>query len=129
MPPPPALEFDVALIKPTNPDFKGTRIQILSDRINIQGATLSILLQQFYDVTPDMMQGGPKFMDEDRWDITAKMISTDPGQPPQGDPETRTKLILKLLEERFKMKMHFEDRVVPAYTLTSAKLTSSCDLS
>ncbi len=39
-----------------------------------------------------MMQGAPKFMDEDRWDITAKMVSTDPGQPPQADPETRTKL-------------------------------------
>jgi uncharacterized protein (TIGR03435 family) len=121
LPPPPALEFDVAVIKPTNPDFKGTRIQIQGDRINIQGATLSILLQQFYDVTPDLMQGAPKFMDEDRWDITGKLISTDPGQPAQGDPETRTKLILKLLEERFKMKMHFEDRVVPAYTLSSVK--------
>jgi uncharacterized protein (TIGR03435 family) len=121
MPPPPALEFEVAVIKPTNPDFKGIRMQILSDRINIQGATLSFLLQQFYDVTSDMLQGAPKFMDEDRWDITAKMISTDPGQPPQGDPETRTKLITKLLEDRFKLKMHFEDRVVPAYTLSSVK--------
>jgi uncharacterized protein (TIGR03435 family) len=120
MPPPPALEFDAAVIKPTNPDFKGTRIQIVSDRINIQGATLSILLQQFFDVSPDMVQG-PKFMDEDRWDINAKMISTDPGQPPQADPETRTKLITKLLEDRFKLKMHFEDRVVPAYTLSSVK--------
>ena len=121
MPPPPALEFEVAVIKPTNPDFKGVRIQILADRINIQGATLSILLQQFYDVSPDMVQGAPKFMDEDRWDITAKMISTDPGQPPQADPETRTKLITKLLEDRFKLKTHFEDRVVPAYTLFSVK--------
>jgi uncharacterized protein (TIGR03435 family) len=120
MPPPPALEFDVAVIKPTNPDFKGVRMQILADRINIQGATLGMLLQNFYDVTSDMMQG-PKFMDEDRWDITAKMISTDPGQPPQADPETRTKLIIKLLEDRFKLKMHFEDRVVPAYTLSSVK--------
>jgi uncharacterized protein (TIGR03435 family) len=68
-----------------------------------------------------MMQGAPKFMDEDRWDITAKMVSTDPGQPPQADPETRTKLIIKLLEDRFKLKMHFEDRVVPAYTLFSVK--------
>jgi len=122
LPPPPAPEFDVALIKPTNPDFKGIRLQILpSGQINIQGATLSFLIQQFYDVTSDMMQGVPKFMDEDRWDITAKMISTDPGQPAQADPETRTKLIVKLLEDRFKLKMHFEDRVVPAYTLSSVK--------
>jgi uncharacterized protein (TIGR03435 family) len=121
MPPPPAVEFDVAVIKPTNPDFKGTRLQILSNQINIQGATLSLLIQNFYDVSSDMVQGAPKFMDEDRWDITAKMISTDPGQPPQADPETRTKLITKLLEDRFKLKMHFEDRVVPAYTLTSVK--------
>jgi uncharacterized protein (TIGR03435 family) len=97
-------------------------MQILpSGQINIQGATLSILLQQFYDVTSDMMQGAPKFMDEDRWDITAKMISTDRGQPAQADPETRTKLMTKLLEDRFKLKMHFEDRVVPAYTLSSVK--------
>ena len=122
LPPPPAPEFDVAVIKPTNPDFKGTRMQILpSGQINIQGATLSILIQQFYDITPDMMQGAPKFMDDDRWDITAKMISTDPGQPAQADPETRTKLIIKLLEDRFKLKMHYEDRVVPAYTLSSVK--------
>lgn len=122
LPPPPALEFEGAVVKPTNPDFKGTRMQILpSGQINIQGATLSILLQQFYDVTSDMMQGAPKFMDEDRWDITGKVISTDPGQPAQADPETRTKLIIKLLEDRFKLKMHFEDRVVPAYTLSSVK--------
>jgi uncharacterized protein (TIGR03435 family) len=121
MPPPPAIEFEAAVIKPTNPDFKGTRMNWVSDRINIQGATLNIMLQQFFDVSPDMVQGGPKFMDEDRWDITVKMISTDPGQPPQADPETRTKLIAKLLEERFKLKMHSEDRVVPAYTLSSVK--------
>ncbi len=121
LPPPPALEFDVAVIKPTNPDFKGARLQIQSDQINIQGATLSMMVQAFNEITPDMMQGAPKFMDEDRWDITAKMISTDPGQPPQADPATRTKLINKLLEERFKLEMHVEDRVVPAYTLTSAK--------
>jgi uncharacterized protein (TIGR03435 family) len=121
LPPPPALEFDAAVIKPTNPDFKGTRIQIQGDHIDIQGATLSIVLEQFYDVTSDMVQDAPRFMDEDRWDITAKMISTDTGQPPQADPETRTRLILKLLEDRFKLKMHTEDRVVTAYTLSSVK--------
>jgi uncharacterized protein (TIGR03435 family) len=49
------------------------------------------------------------------------MISTDPGQPPQGDPATRTKLVTKLLEDRFKLKTHFEDRVVPAPTLSSVR--------
>jgi uncharacterized protein (TIGR03435 family) len=121
MPPPPALEFDVAVIKPTNPDFKGVRMGWVADRINIQGATLSMMLQNFYDVSSNMIQDAPKFMDEDRWDITGKMISTDTGQPPQADPETRTKLVTKLLEDRFKLKMHFEDRVVPAYTLSSVK--------
>ena len=122
LPPPPAPEFDVAVIKPTNPDFKGIRLQLLpSGQINIQGAPLSFLVQQIYDITPDMIQGAPKFMDDDRWDITAKMISTDPGQPAQADPETRNKLIGKLLEDRFKLKMHFEDKMVPAYTLSAVK--------
>ncbi len=121
LPPPPALEFDVAIIKPTSADFKGARLQIQADQINIQGATLSMIVQNFNDVTDDMIQGAPKSFDEDRWDITAKMISTDPGQPPQADPATRTKLINKLLEERFGLKMHTEERVVPAYTLSAAK--------
>lgn len=121
MPPPPALEFDVAIIKPTNPDFKGARLQIQADQINIQGATLSMMVESFNDVSSDMIQGAPKSFSEDRWDITAKMISTDPGQPPQADPATRTKLINKLLEERFKLKMHTEERVVPAYTLSAGK--------
>jgi len=122
MPPPPPAEFDLAVIKPTNPDFKGTRMQILaSGQINIQGATLSFMIQQLYDIFPEMMQGAPKFMEEDRWDITGKMVSTDPGQPPQADPETRNKMIIKLLEDRFQLKMHYEDRVVPAYTLSGAK--------
>jgi uncharacterized protein (TIGR03435 family) len=122
LPPPPPAEFDLAVIKPTNPDFRGIRLNILpSGQINIQGATLNFLLQQIYDIFPDMIQGGPKFMDDDRWDITAKMISTDPGQPAQADPDTRNKAIGKLLEDRFKLKAHFEDRVVPAYTLSSVK--------
>jgi len=89
--------------------------------VNIQGATLNLLVQVIYDITPDMIQGAPKFMDDDRWDITAKMISTDPGQPPQTDPETFYRMIGKLMEDRFKLKTHFEDRVVPAYTLSSVK--------
>lgn len=121
LPPPPAVEFEAAVIKQTNPDFKGTRMELLANPMRIQGATLSILLQEFYDVTSDMMQGAPKFMEEDRWDITGKLVSTDPGQPAQADPDTRTKLMSKLLEDRFKLKMHFEDRVVPAYTLYSVK--------
>ena len=39
------------------------------------------MLQQFYDVAPDMIQGGPKFMDGDRWDITGEWF-----QPTQGSP-------------------------------------------
>src|SRR5579863_8349531 len=71
LPPPPAAEFDLAVIKPTNPDFKGTRLQILpSGQINIQGATLSFIVQQIFDIFPEMIQGAPKFMDDERWDIT-----------------------------------------------------------
>jgi len=122
LPPPPPTEFDLAVIKPTNPDSRGGGLQILpSGQINIQGWTLNILVQQIYDILPDMIQGGPKFMDEDRWDITGKMISTDPGQPAQADPDTRARLLGKLLEDRFKLKAHFEDRVVQAYTLSSVK--------
>jgi uncharacterized protein (TIGR03435 family) len=122
LPPPPPAEFDLAVVKPTNPDSKMMGLQIMpSGQINIYGMTLNMLLQQIYYINPDMIQGGPKFMDVDRWDITMKMTSTDPGQPAQADPDTRSRLLTKLLDDRFKLKTHFENRAVPAYTLSSVK--------
>jgi uncharacterized protein (TIGR03435 family) len=122
LPPPPPPSFEVATIKPTDPQFQGVRIETPPNgQISIQGLTLSFLIQTIWFVTPDMIMGAPKWLDADRWDITAKVPGV-PGSPPQMDMDSLIVMMRALLEDRFQLKAHTEERVVPAYTLTAAKL-------
>ncbi len=124
-------EFEVATIKPTDPDFKEMRFQVMpSGQVNIRGVTLKFLLQQAYDVRDDEYLVGAKALNEDRYDITAKappsamVVFSDSrfGPPrPTLDFETALTMIRKLLADRFKLAMHTEERMASGYTLTASK--------
>lgn len=121
LPSPPQPSFEVATVKPSAPQSQGMRIQTLSSgQINLQGLTLSYLIQTIWFVTPEMVVGAPKWFDTDRWDITAK-VASEPGSPPQTDMDSMVTMVRALLEDRLKLKTHLEERIVPAYTLTASK--------
>lgn len=119
--PPPPPRFEVATIKPIDPQFQGVRVQTPPNgQITIQGLTLSFLIQTIWFITPEMIAGAPKWLDTDRWDITAK-VAAAPGAAPQTDMDSLIVMVRALLEDRFKLRTHIEQRVVPAYTLTASK--------
>ena len=120
-------EFEVAEIKPSDPDLKGMRFQIQpGGRVNLQGVTLKFLLQQAWNLGEDMVVGAPKWMDTERFDIVAK-ASTDVipaaqgGQQPDIDFEAVLAMVRALVIDRFKMVTHTEERPIPAYTLIAVK--------
>ncbi len=127
-------EFEVATIKPTNPDFKGLRLQIQpGGRVNIAGVTLSFLMQQIWNITPEMIVGAPKWLDQDRWDIVARaprsavitlarQASGFADQPPPDIHfDDALAMVKKLLADRFQLKVHEESKTLPAYTLSAGK--------
>jgi uncharacterized protein (TIGR03435 family) len=121
LPRPPQPRFEVATIKPTDPQFQGADIQTSPNgMVSIRGITLSYLIQTIWFVTPEMVVGAPQWFDTQRWDITAKASSTS-GAPPPTDLDSVMTMVRTLLEDRFKLKTHREDRVVPAYRLTAEK--------
>ncbi len=65
-------EFEVADVKPSAQDSRGTRFNFQPGRVNITGMTLKNLIEQAWDVTDDMLAGAPKWLDTDRFDIVAK---------------------------------------------------------
>jgi uncharacterized protein (TIGR03435 family) len=73
--------------------------------------------------------GGPKYLDDDRYDITAKapsqatsMISSmAQGNQPPVDVDALRLMLRALLIDRFKLKTHMEDQPRNAYTLLAAK--------
>jgi uncharacterized protein (TIGR03435 family) len=117
-------EFDVAAIKPTDPDYKGTDYQIQpGGRVNVRGVTLKDLVEQAWNLTDDMLVGAPKWMDTDRFDLVAKASSVAFGSGPTADVDFDAVMLMvrALLADRFKLATHMEERPVAAYMLTAVK--------
>jgi uncharacterized protein (TIGR03435 family) len=129
-------EFEVADMKPSSPDSEDFRFDIKpGGRVNIGGMTLRNLILQAWDLRPDLLVGGPKFMDEDRFDIVAKAPSAAESTEliagpqlerngpagPMIDFDTMTVMLQGLLKDRFKLAMHEEERPLDAFTLVAIK--------
>jgi len=119
-------EFDVAVVKPTDADFRGMRFDMQpGGRVNLQGMTLKFLIEQAWNINDDMLVGAPKWMDTDRFDIVAKATAAvaagDPRSGPQIDEDAVWAMMRALLADRFKLATHREDRPVSAYTLLAIK--------
>ena len=138
LPPP---QFDVAVIKPAKPgaDFRGN---VEGGQIDVHGAPLKFLITFAWDLNPndeEMLVGAPKWLDSDRFDILAKVVSDAPGSAggsaganaPRIDEEDLRTMLQALLVDRFKLKAHLEDRPISAYTLiaVSPKLRKADPLS
>ena len=114
--PPPPTEFEVADLKPTPPDFHQGMIRIQpGGRVNIAGIPLKFLVEQAWNLTDDMVDGMPKWMETDRYDLVAKAPVADV------DLDEIWTMVRALIVERFKLTSHTEDRLVTAYTLVAVK--------
>ncbi len=123
-------EFEVATIRPTDPDVQGIRFNVdPGGRVTAQGVTLQLIMQQVWNFAPDMIIGAPKWLAEDRYTIVAKapeaaMVSDQPGGPQNGPPidfQTAMRMFKSLLIERFQIVTHTEERTMSAYTLMPGK--------
>ena len=124
------LEFEVADVKPSDPDGPpGARLQIQpGGRIDIHNLPLKFLIEQMWNLSDEMIVNAPKFMDTDKWDIVAKapsaVATSGPTAGPNGPPvdvDTLFGMLKTLMAERFKLTMHTEERPLNAYTLLAVK--------
>src|SRR5258708_39529830 len=75
------------------------------------------LITQAYDLTDDKIAGGPSWLATDRFDVIAKLPSAT------ATPETARLMLQNLLAERFGLKLHNDNRPLPAYVLSMGKGT------
>ena len=130
LPPPPAIEFEVADLKPVDPNANLTGpVQFgvsPGGRVNLPGRFLSLkaviaLAWNLPGNSNGEIIGAPKWLDTARYDVIAKLPSDlvpTSGLPPL---QELGPALQALLIERFKMKVHYEDRPVDAYTLVAVK--------
>lgn len=108
--------FEVATIKPTNPDATERGFRVQDSNISMRNMTLMELVRGVYDVHPNLLIGLPAWASSERYDITGK---PDVEGQPNGD-QFRT-MLRKLLADRFHLTFHKEQKELPVFTLTVAK--------
>ena len=114
-------EFEVAEVRPTKllsvpgqPLDPLGQVNLENGRVTIMSATLEGLLTVAFDVDAKFLFGGPKWIEEDRFDIIAKTAPSVPFEALAG-------MLKTLLAERFKLVTHSEVRPVPVYVLEAGK--------
>jgi uncharacterized protein (TIGR03435 family) len=124
LPPPPPAEFEVADIRPSLPGAtQGGKGLQPGGLLDLRGFPLKMLIQIAWNINSDDLIAGPKFMETASFDIIAKASSTTSGtgNNMQVDEDALRLMFRALLEDRFKMKTHMEDRPVSTYVLTAVK--------
>jgi uncharacterized protein (TIGR03435 family) len=109
--------FEVATIKPTDPNPTGRWIRMQSaNRFQAHNHAVRTLIAAAYDLSPQAISGGPPWVDSDRWDILAKT----PGEV-RPDLDEQMAMLRRLLSERFQLAFHREPKELSIYTLSVAK--------
>jgi len=121
--PPLPRQFEVAAVKPATPGYQGPDgFQWRGGPlVNVHAVTLKWLVAAGWNVTEEMIVAGPRFMDSDRWDIVAKAPDDAIVADGDDDFDALSAMVKTLLEDRFMLAAHFEDRPMPTLAMIASR--------
>jgi uncharacterized protein (TIGR03435 family) len=129
----PTPTFEVASIRPNKSGDGGTRIGGPPGSFNATNATLRSIISVAYASPQPLpltqIEGGPEWLDSERFDVTARydaaLVGTGggggPGAQAGSAPPPQMLMLRALLADRFKLKVHTETRERPVYALMLAR--------
>jgi uncharacterized protein (TIGR03435 family) len=113
--------FEVASIKPDKSGTPMIMFRLTPDGLNVTNSPLKMLIQQAYGVEENQVIGLPNGLTSERYDVEAKVDSSDVAKLHDLDPHRRMRMLQPVLAERFQLKAHRETRDLPVYELILAK--------
>jgi uncharacterized protein (TIGR03435 family) len=108
--------FEVATIKPADPDDRNQGFGLAGHRISIESMSMTGLICFAFSIQKSQIVDAPKWFDEQRWDING--IPDADGKP---NWHQYRRMLQKLLSARFGLKMHPDKRELSVYSLTVVK--------
>ena len=126
--PKPRRQFEVASVKPNDsgrPTIQTNPLSWAGGRFTATNVTLVDVLVRVYPTRRIQMRGGPDWIDTDRFDIIAKADDAEG----EVKPEQRNGIVQTLLEDRFGLKMHVENREMDVLALVPDKGGSKLQVS
>jgi len=91
-----------------------TDARISAGHVEFKTTSMRDLIRFAYGVGEDNVVGGPTWLSEDRFDITAT-------SPADSTRESQELMLRALLRDRFGLVVHHETRPLPAFSMTIAK--------
>jgi uncharacterized protein (TIGR03435 family) len=107
--------FEVASVKPSNPDAAGPMMPPVGGRFTASNITLRELVLRAYELFDSQLDGGPDWQRSRRFDIQAKT------KDPVAGMTAMRPMLKTLLADRFMLKVHTERREMPIYALVVAR--------
>jgi len=108
--------FEVATIKPSNPDEQGRGFAIRGREFSTFNTTLSSLVVFAYGIHPAQIVGAPDWVDSVKYDLLAK-----PGGEGQPSQKQIKVMVQKLLGDRFQLKFHHDQKELTVFALVVGK--------
>jgi len=109
-------EYDVGAIKPSNPDSQETPFRSSGRVLTARKQTLGSFIEFAYWLQARQVINAPSWVYKDGFDVDTKMVIE--GQP--SDQQVKAAL-RKLLEDRFKLTYHHDQKELAAYEIVLAK--------
>jgi len=117
--------FEVASVKANKSGDSNGRLQGLpGGRVLATNMPVRPIITFAYQVAGYQLIGGPGWLTTDRYDLNAKMednASATPAVPGANAPNPMQLALQRLLEDRFKLKVHHETREMDIYALVLAR--------
>lgn len=110
-------EFEVASIRPNTANDRIVTIDVgPGGRFAARGYTLKLLIQRAYGVMGWNIAGGPRWLDTDRYDVSAKSMVAGNLTEEQLRP-----MLQALLAERFMLRLHKASKEMSGFALVAGK--------
>jgi uncharacterized protein (TIGR03435 family) len=120
-------EYDAVSIKPhqAEGDRMMMRMQTSGDRYSSSGASVKGLIQYAYNLKSEDQISGAGAVGDKRFDVEAKIdadtVAALAEMPLAESDAVRRKMMQGMLADRFKLKVHHENKELPIYALVVAK--------
>jgi uncharacterized protein (TIGR03435 family) len=108
--------FEVATIKPSNPDRPGKGVAVRGRQFSTLNTSLSDLITFAYGLHARQIVGAPAWIESDKYDLNAR----PDGQGQPNDKQWKA-MVQKLIAERFKLTFRRDKKELSVYAIVVAK--------
>lgn len=117
--------YDVASIRPNNSGGSRNSISLLADGLKATNVPLRMLIKMAYGVADYQISAAPAWVNEDKYDVEAKVDSSETDALRNLSPDQRQlvhqRMLQTLLADRFRLSLERVTKELPVYALVIAK--------